>query len=171
MKKFYALCISFVMLISCISLPVSAAETGAETGSVGVSVFYQEWSDSTPVFDKNEMYGLATSDDVHDLSDSNMTIYWTLPGEGSLQSGLCKTNTTIICVGFDLNRDASVKVELLDSSGNSLAETTLTYYIADGRTPTVKFTNLTSTKNYRVKITNNSQNQVIVVGSVRDSVF
>lgn len=39
MKKFYALCISFVMLISCISLPVSAAETGAETGSVGVSFF------------------------------------------------------------------------------------------------------------------------------------
>ena len=166
MKKFYALCISLIMLINCVPVPAAAAESDL----VGVSVFYQEWGEFVPVFE-DEMYGLSTTADVHDLEDSNMTIYTTISGEGTFQTGLCKTNTTKIYVGFDLNRDASVKIELLDSAGNSLAEKTLTYYILDERTPTVKFTNLTSSKNYRVRITNNSQNQIKVTGSVRDSVI
>lgn len=166
MKKFYALFISFIMLVNCMPLPAAAAEPDP----VGVSVIYQDWGESVPVFE-DAMYGLSTTADVHNLEDSNMTIYTTISGEGTFQTGLCKTNTTKIYVEFDLNRDASVKIELLDSAGNSLAETTLTYYLLDERTPTIKFTNLTSSKNYSIKITNNSQNQIKVLGSVRDSLF
>lgn len=168
MKRFCALCMSLFMFIGCISLPAAATEINSEPAEVGVFLFYQ---DGPLVFDGTEVFISPRSETVHDLSDSTLSLDWTIPGEGSLQSSLCKTNTTKIYVSVDLNRDASIKVELLDSEGNSLAETTFTFYLLDEKTPTVKFTNLTSSKNYRIKITNNSQNQIHLYGGIRDSLL
>lgn len=169
MKKISALIMSFFVLVSCFLLPTAALSV--EDIPVGVSVSYRDWIDGHPFFEESSMCGIFAVTAVHDLSNSNMPIYMTLPGEASNQTGLCKTNTTKIYVSIDLDRDASIKVELLDSSGNSLAETTFTYYLADERTPTVTFTNLTSSKNYRIKITNNSQRQITVFAGARDSLF
>lgn len=67
--------------------------------------------------------------------------------------------------------DCYLKVEILDSNGTSLAERTLSIKLSDERTPTVTFTNLTASKNYKVRITNYSQKEVLVGGGIRDSFF
>lgn len=172
MKKFCTLCISLLLIVSYFSFPVSAHTMCDNEEEVGVSIFYQEWGDDTPDFDNADTTeSVVRSNAVHNLADSNFSIYWTVGASGVKTTNLVKTNTTKIYVGIDLNKDASVTVELLDGQGNSLAEKTFTYYMTDERTATVKFTNLTASKTYRVKITNNSQKQIMVMGSVRDSAF
>ncbi len=164
MRRVYALGLVFAIFISCICFPAFATEQDTES-AVGVSLSFQKW-DKPPVF--SEMPSMSRGSGVFDLSDGNLTIYCTISGEGFNKTQLCKTNTTKIYVYIDLNRDASVKVELLNSSGTSLAEKTFTYHMTDEKTAVVKFTNLTSSQNYRVKITNNSQRQINVSGCVTD---
>lgn len=167
MKKIILWILTLCIVVSTCIFPVSASETN----SVGVSVIYTEKKHITPDNAYYDHGDNTRSSAVHDLSDSIISIYRTLDAENSWTSSLCKTNTTRIYVPIEADQRVSFTVELLDSENDSINETTFTYDPIDERSPTVVFTNLTASKTYRVRITNNNQYSVVVFGAIRDSAW
>lgn len=169
MKKTIAWILAVTVLLATGITPAKAASE--EEDDVGVYVIYTSRNKNEAELENVSSVKAYTSSRVHDLSASNMPYDFTIAVNGSNQTGLFKTNTTKVYVMVDPYADCYLKVELLDSNGNSLAERTLSIRLSDERVPTVTFTNLTASKNYKVKITNYSQIKVRVGGGVRDSFF
>ena len=106
-----------------------------------------------------------------DLSDDIITFDWTLDSKKSNTIGTCKTNTTKIVIPFEGDRTGSIKIELLNASGTSLAETTFKCDTAHDSSPVVTFNHLTSSNTYKVKITNLNLFQMRVYGAVREKLL
>ena len=174
MKKSLSL---FLVLTVCMSLCILPSSAKEMDENVGVIVNYNEdYSalDAPTVGNIDDepycQYAVAKAKTVHDLSDGSLSFDWTLRAESSKTSSeLLKTNTTKITVVVATDDRVSLTIELLNSNGVSLNETTITpgnYEI--GRPTSVTFTNLTASKNYSIKMTNNSQVSVQATGVFKD---
>lgn len=171
MKRLIACILAATMVMVMGTTPARAIEAD----DVGVYVIYTSRKDNLIKLENEAEAKVSSStyasSRVHDLSESNLPYNFTLAADESDQTELFRTNTTKAYVLVDPYDDCYLKVEILDSNGTSLAERTLSIKLSDERTPTVTFTNLTASKNYKVRITNYSQKEVLVGGGIRDSFF
>lgn len=159
MKKMISL---FLALTACMALcvaPASAAECNSEMDDESI-VCIQTYA--------------ATAENASavasvDLSDGDYDIDMTVRSESTKKTPYFKTNTTKIFLVVYSEPTASYTVELEDSDGGSTQVSTQTIYGPTGNYTYFKFPNLTSSKIYRLVITNNSQRDCRLCGSVKDS--
>ncbi len=164
--------IAWILAVAIFMVMGATPANALEVDDVGVYVFYTP-KDLTNRSAINMSSSAYSNNEVHDLSDSKLFFNFTLSADGSDRTGLFKTNTTNAYVALDavVSSDWYVKVELLNSSGTSIAEKTLAVYASDERITHVKFTNLTSSKSYNVKITNLSQMKLNIAGNVNETAW
>lgn len=177
MKRVIMLILTCAFCVSMCVFPASAKEP--ENVEVSVDYYDIAQADILGVGANNETNidtgntGIAARRQViRDLSERGVTFEWTIPAESAVRSvNLYKTNSTKIYVNFVTDIKASIKVELLDGSGTSLNEKTVTVDPDDERVASVKFTNLTSSKSYHIRMENLSQKKVVVSGAIKDSLI
>lgn len=169
MKKFFVVVLAMVCLLNVVQLSAAAAPIEPEE-KVEVSVSYVK-KGSIPELSLGGFRNSGISLCTVDLSDDIITFDWTLDSKKSNTTGTCKTNTTKIVIPFEGDRTGSIKIELLNASGTSLAETTFKCDTAHDSSPVVTFNHLTSSNTYKVKITNLNLFQMRVYGAVREKLL
>ena len=169
MKKVFSIVLSMVCLLSALQLSVAAAPMEPEE-KIEVFVTYIK-RDSIPNLTLNGTQKPGVSLYTTILSDEIIPFSWTLDAKKANTTGTCKTNTTKILIPFDCDRTCSVKFELLDASGTSLAEKTIKYDSAYESMPVANFTGLTSSKTYKIRITNVNLFKMTITGAVREKIY
>lgn len=169
MKKFFVVVLAMVCLLNVVQLSAAAAPIEPEE-KVEVSVSYVK-KGSIPELSSSGFRNSGISLCTVDLSDDIISFDWTLDSKKSNTTGTCKTNTTKIVIPFEGDRTGSVKIELLNASGTSLAESTVKFDIVDDSSPVVTFNHLTSSNTYKVKITNLNLFQMRVYGAVKEKLW
>lgn len=163
MKKMISL---FLALAACMALcvaPASAADCDSSMSDMA-TIHLQ--------VDEATLENATRASTVFDLSDGNYDVDNTIRADGgTYRSSLLKTNTQKIYVMLYCYPRSSLTIELLDSSGNSLQEVTTTVCPDPQEYSTISFKNLTSSKNYRVRVTNNGQSDCTITGIIKDSLF
>ena len=169
MKKLFSVVLAMVCLLNVLQLSAAAAPIESEE-KIEVSVSYVK-NGSLPELSLDGFRNSGISLYTVDLSDDIIRFDWTLDSKKSNTTGTCKTNTTKIVIPFEGDRTGSVKIELLNASGTSLAETTFKCDTAHDSSPVVTFNHLTSSNTYKVKITNLNLFQMRVYGAVREKLL